>query len=1284
MQNSKSNVVRSDRPTTVLLWLIALLAVLIGGALWLLFPKADLERQLANTQDDSELSLNYLTNLLESDPDNEHLLSLLKAKQRRQIEIKRAAEVASTQLLPDASAAAWSHWGGLYSRYQEVEKYSSKSTRQIEQLRLEVLGAIRAIPRQGLSKEQTFYLASSSLALRDIPLAMSLYQELASISPDTEQKSKVYADASRQLLGFSRYEEASQLLQSASKATQDPRQARSYLLEAMRVLQSANRAKDAMALAESNAETLGNDPETLRTLIDLARAAGKPAAAEKYVKQLLKITLLQQWNAQQTIAIAQNDNSRQVFDDGAWSLQSAMWQGAGWSMQHTAATSSIKSPPGTPALPFDDKTYQLGYDVFLENRNLENAWHVAQAAVKQAPQDIAWRERLAKVSEWLGRPQVALDNWLFIAQTTQREDAWQAVMRLAPGLFDDRALIAGIKHQLSQRPNDHALLRSLIQTYERQGNPQLAIDYLQHHAPSPQTLEALAQLAQRAGQNKLALATWKRLLQDPEQRIPANVMPAAAIALLEGEPDLGLKWLEDAQSRVPKKMIDEADYWRFMGSLALQQRDERVATQAYRKLLSAQNADVSDYDALINVMLRNNRDEAAQLSLRAWEKFHDLRHLTQAFYLLEDKEDWSQLGKQLEQALATPEIAERLQKQAAFFHVLGMYYERTNRAVQARDAFLSGLALTPDSVQLRQALLWLLIDTRDATSLKSLLARVESSWAQDSSMHNALAAANQSLSRPTVALQRYLQPHRADNSDDFLWMMSYADALEQDQQADLAWRLRRELWLQQLQRTPAPKGKNPTREWLTPEGLSKVQQQARSRLLLNQSHGDDELTLMRELLRQDLVSSNRKEYSAAATELAIAWLQDRGEYAAERGYLWQQYARSRSKQANAPLWAQITTALAEKDTAEVGALLERHGENLPRNEYMNAAVMVGDLRLAQSAGFEVLVDQPNSDEAHTSLTEQLLAVSHFAEYGITQRHLNGINETAQSLRWHQPINSRWALEVEGDHVRRSVNNSDFVQRPSSERGVGLQLRRVTQFASTDFLLGERRSLATYHPLQVTHSQSFGNRWTIQGSLGKNLSMQDTLAMRMGGMKDRVSTGATYQFSRQDRVGLEFAAERYFVQGGARVGSGQHTTLQYTHTYRSEAPTIEFGAFTSWHSYSRTDPATLTGRDSNILRYLPIGSTAGMDYLLPNNFRFSGIQVSTNMRYSQEYTRALRPFASLALTNHSVSGSGYEVRLGFAGSVLGADHLMVGLNLSKSGLNNTGTTRELQLIYRLHY
>ena len=38
---------------------------------------------------------------------------------------------------------------------------------------------------------------------------------------------------------------------------------------------------------------------------------------------------------------------------------------------------------------------------------------------------------------------------------------------------------------------------------------------------------------------------------------------------------------------------------------------------------------------------------------------------------------------------------------------------------------------------------------------------------------------------------------------------------------------------------------------MNPKDLSKVQSQARNRLMLSQAHGDDELVLLRELMRMD-------------------------------------------------------------------------------------------------------------------------------------------------------------------------------------------------------------------------------------------------------------------------------------------------------------------------------------------------------------------------------------------------------------------------------------------------
>ena len=79
-----------------------------------------------------------------------------------------------------------------------------------------------------------------------------------------------------------------------------------------------------------------------------------------------------------------------------------------------------------------------------------------------------------------------------------------------------------------------------------------------------------------------------------------------------------------------------------------------------------------------------------------------------------------------------------------------------------------------------------------------------------------------------------------------------------------------------------------------------------------------------------------------------------------------------------------------------------------------------------------------------------------------------------------------------------------------------------------------------------------------------------------------------------------------------------------------------------------------------------------------------MRVSTDVRYEQEYTRATRPFASLARTWHTALGPGYDLRLGLAGSVLGADHLALSWGLGKAGLQTGGMVRDLQLTYRIHY
>ena len=315
MSNSKRNAGGSERPITVPFWLIALLAVLIGGALWMLFPKQDLERRLSVTGDDSELSYNYLSNLLKSDPGNENLRALLKAKEERLQAIKLAREEAAKQALPSAAVQAWDHWQAAYQGYLEAQKQDHRAGGQAEALAPQVMQALKDVPLQGLTQEQALYLASSALVLKDAPLALGIYDDVAERQADPARKAQVYESAARQALGMSLYEESARLLRQASATTEDVQQSRAYLWQALQVLQSGNRANEALALARQQEELLGSDPETLRKLIGLARAAGNRAEAERYAKRLLQLSLLQQWQTQ--VAGASGAGPDPVADDGA-------------------------------------------------------------------------------------------------------------------------------------------------------------------------------------------------------------------------------------------------------------------------------------------------------------------------------------------------------------------------------------------------------------------------------------------------------------------------------------------------------------------------------------------------------------------------------------------------------------------------------------------------------------------------------------------------------------------------------------------------------------------------------------------------------------------------------------------------------------------------------------------------------------------------------------------------------------------------------------------------------
>ncbi len=1316
---SSSSALHAERPVLAPGWLIALMAAMVCVALWLLYPRQDLERRLSETTE-SDLSLSYLNNLLRSDPENPRLRLLLA--QRQMVHGKAADARATLQPALDSSHpdihrdALWVLWELTYTEFQRTPE---KDSARRDPLRQALREQLHALARETWPEDRQRRLAALAAQFNEPALGIAINSTLATAQTSPREAAQFYERAAREALATSDYASSAALYMLARQAAAEPKESKRLYLAAVRALQSGNQPLAALELAEREVGALIDDRDILFFLTELARAAGKPEVADRYVRRLLRMALLRQWQDPTAWAAAQTAvgaspfaelhpaawrASRQPtaavsnsYDDGAHWLASARTEVG--DHPHTApvlvrmAGNGARAAPPTPGLPFDDKTYSLGYQVFLENRKLEDAWAIAQAAVQQSPGNLVWRERLAQVSEWTLRLDVALENWLVVARQTQKKEAWQAVLRLAPGQFDDAALVQALRNQLRSQPDDLPLLQALVQTYERLGEPQPALDYLQQHARTPATLEILAQLAERAGQPDIALQSWRRLLKEPGQATPERAMRAAVLALAHDRPDEGLAWLEAAQQHQPPSPQTATDFWRMTGQLAESRQRAPLAIAAYRKLLETPDIDVGDFDGLIRMLLLDYPLEAAQVTALAWERFHQPRHLLQALTLYSGRGQWdafASLLKPLEPgSQANRETLAVLWKSPEFLRLTGTWHQNQGRAAQARRLYEAGLRASPQSTDMQQALLWLFIDGNDTVSLRALLAMHEQQWSRSEEVHDALASAYQALSLPQTALDRYLTPRFKAHENDFLWLMNYADALDQNQQTDRAWRLRRHLLSREWQ--AARTGQGGTRLtraqarqlWLTDAGLDQTRRIARTRLMLTQRPGDAAIDVLRELLRLD--RDARGNFSNAAAETAIGWLQDAGEYTAERGFLWHQYARSHSLRAHRPLWAEITVALAENDRAASGQLLETFDERLPRYDRINAAAAAQDVRLAQTAAFEAQNDQHDDAPLHLQLTENLLAFSDHAGTRVTAAQLGGMDEQRTEAVLHFALSPRLAFDLNFASIRRQSTDPLVIRLPPSEKLLETRLHWRHLDGETVLHVARRQGFLNTTPVQITHEQRLDNRLSLHTEIGVRLPSEESLALRVAGMKSRAAASLRYQATRQDQFSLTHTGERYELQTGMEVGNGRHSTLQYTHTYRQDAPSLEWSAFWSTHAYRRRDLVDMDPALFGVQGFLPPGTNGlGPDFFLPGNFRFYGIELSTNTRYAQDYTRALRPFASISRTWHSRLGPGYGVRLGMAGNVWGADHLSLSWGQSKSGIQNQGTTRDLQLTYRLHF
>ncbi|TAN82732.1 MAG: tetratricopeptide repeat protein, partial [Gallionella sp.] len=584
-----------QRPRLLSHWALFGIALMVLAPLALIYPKQTLIQEAARQRLGDPLTANYLANLLKTDPDNLELRLLLAEQNLRLGELDEISQLLAPVGALGATGQRRAAWLlELKVIAIQVAGLPAGSPQRADMVRRQ-RDILAELAGSVLPSDTLVDLADAAIAADAPATARQFYRQLARL--DVPQSARWFAQAARGALGQGYYELAAELYFIARHKATNPDERRDHLIAGLKALLAESRFAQAMQAADRELGALADDPETLYALAGMARSANDLPRADHYVRSLLQLS----------------------FFEHTWR----------WLARPGSGPAAAEPPRGMR--PYDARHYQLAWEIFLANRNLKDAFKVAEAAVRQTPGDPVWRERLAQVAEWDGKPEIALQQWLQLARRGGGE-AWQAVLRLAPGLNDHPATLEAWRHVAAQRRLAPTEWQRIADLYEFAAQPVEGADFLVSRYPherNPLLLELAARLQHNGGRDDDALKTWLRLIEH-HGATTDRVLKAATLHLQRGNFREAAALLQRHRALAGTA---NAEYWRLLGGLAWRLQKDDEARDAYRRLAAGPDATREDLSRLATLLRREHPEEAAALAELAWRKFGEAEMLLWALEL---------------------------------------------------------------------------------------------------------------------------------------------------------------------------------------------------------------------------------------------------------------------------------------------------------------------------------------------------------------------------------------------------------------------------------------------------------------------------------------------------------------------------------------------------------------------------------------------------------------------------------------------------------------------------
>lgn len=943
------------------------------------------------------------------------------------------------------------------------------------------------------------------------------------------------------------------------------------------------------------------------------------------------------------------------------------------------------SPLGAETLrSFDPQDFELAYQVLLGAGDLKRAFLVAQRAVQAVPGDRQWRRKLAQVSEWTQRPDVAAQQWLALFDQGDRSvDTVQAVIRLAPQA-DQPLLALQAWAELAKRQQlTDAQWMDVYSLYELAAEPLKGAQFFEAQfakSNNPKLLELAARLAENGGDDDRA----QRLYGQRASMAPFSLelMLRAVVQLVRKDKmQEALTLLQTHQHQVPAQATA---YWQLLSQVAWDAGKFDVARSAYAQYAGGPQTTIGDWSRLIFLVRQNYPAQAATLALMAYRRFGSTDQLMLALGIYEE------LGDTASQSRVYAELGVKANMLAAteprFLLMRAQFYQRQKMPRLAWADFQQALKQAPGDVDILQANLWFLIDEQRVEVLPRFLREHGSAAAKDARLWAAYAAASQVLERHRDAVSWYAKA-AAHRPSDFPMLLNYADALERVEQTGMADRMRRHVWAQLKEKFPnAP---------VSQVVANKPELLALARLSLVNQPGDPSLALVRQW-----VSQMRGLSDAPSTEqtaiLVLGWAIVAEQFSNARAWMWKRYARQ--SHTAPPLWADSQTALQLHETQTMDRLLSRRGDALPIYNRYDIAYALGHFQQATDLAF--LGMAPQDDEPlYDRYRQHVPSQANYVQLGWDLQHQGSLNSHALQFETRLMISPKLELLLTGARSQQSGSNLDPVLQaisPSTDRLMAAKLNWQGSRGTTSLSITKRDELNGLTGFQLLQTYQWGGRMSLEAGLDWQAESNVSLPMRVAGYENSLYASMTYALGKREYLRIAPRTARYYSQFGDDMGTGNFLDMEFGYRIRTEYPDWRLRGYLTRQLFSVGN-----GLSSESFTRLPLAAqTAVRDAVANNsidqvNYFVPESSISwggcwgmgenlAGQNLQTTYTRAWRPFFDLCANHNTMSGSGASGSVGLAGSITGEDHVFIELRSSDDVQAGNSSTNALAVRYRRYF